>query len=66
MSGKAAAGSEGKRVKLKAPRSRKRPIVRLLVPGIEPIEIRHGTADGHAADLIDAPEGTKIERPKEC
>lgn len=58
-------GQGSKRIKLKAPHSRKRPVVRVIVNQPGYIDIREGTADGHPAALIDAPEGTKIERPKE-
>lgn len=38
---------------------------RLIVPVAGEIEIRDGTHNGHPADLIEAPAGTKIERPRE-
>lgn len=54
-----------KRVKRESKRHKGR-VLKLIVTTPGEITIREGTADGRIADLIDAPEGTRIERPKEA
>lgn len=54
-----------KRLRFNAKKHKDRRVLRIIVSQPGPIEIRDGTHRGHPADLIEAPEGTKIERPKE-